>query len=114
MSVENPLRFAKNPYAWYSQTMVVRMKHSKGKRNRVRSHHALKPGRFVACSHCKQPTIPHVVCKNCGYYASRQVIDVLAKLDKKERKKKEKELHAHEAEAAKEGKTLNAEELSHR
>lgn len=68
------------------------MRHTKGKRNRVRSHHALKPLRFAACSHCNAAAIPHVVCKNCGYYKGRQVIDVLAKLDKKRRKEKEKEL----------------------
>lgn len=90
------------------------MKHTKGKRNRVRSHHALKPASFVSCSHCVQAVLPHQICQNCGYYARRQVIDVLAKLDKKERKKKEKELHQHEEEAAQKGETLNAEELSHK
>jgi len=54
------------------------------------------------------------MCKNCGYYAGRQVVDVLAKLDKKERKKKEKELHKHEEEAAERGKEPSAEELSHK
>lgn len=94
--------------------MVVRMKHTKGKRNRVRSHHALKPAKFFACSHCGQAKLPHVICENCGWYGGRQVIDVLAKLDKKERKKKEKELHEHEEEAAQKGEALSAEELSHR
>ncbi len=72
--------------------MVIRMRHTKGKRNRVRSHHALKAARFGVCSHCGVVATPHVMCKNCGYYKGRKVIDVLAKLDKKERKKKEKEL----------------------
>lgn len=94
--------------------MVVRMRHTKGHRNGVRSHHALKPRSFAACSHCNQPNIPHRVCENCGYYAGRQVIDVLAALDKKQRKAKEKELHEHEAQAAQKGETLSAEELSHR
>lgn len=94
--------------------MVVRMKHTKGKRNRVRSHHALKAARFIVCGHCGKETVPHMMCRNCGYYGGRQVVDVLAKLDKKERKKKEKELHAHEEEAAAKGKGLSAEELSHR
>jgi len=94
--------------------MVVRMKHTKGKRNRVRSHHALKARRFGVCAHCGQPVLPHQVCPNCGYYGGRQVIDVLARLDKQERKKKEKELHQHEEEQAEKGKTLSAEELSHR
>lgn len=90
------------------------MKHTKGKRNRVRSHHALKVGQFVVCSNCKKQILPHIICDNCGYYGGRQVIDVLAKLDKKERKKKEKELHAHEDEASAHGKEMNAEELSHK
>lgn len=106
--------FAKKGYFGILRCMVIRMKHTKGKRNRVRSHHALKPMRFGKCSHCGQAVLPHMVCQNCGYYAGRQVIDVLAKLDKKERKKKEKELHQHEEEAAVKGETLNAEELSHR
>ena len=78
--------------------MVVRMRHTKGKRNRVRSHHALKATRFVKCSHCGYETLSPIVCRNCGYYGGRQVVDVLARLDKKERKKKEKELAAQEAE----------------
>lgn len=72
--------------------MVIRMRHTKGKRNRVRSHHALKRARFGVCGHCGKAVTPHVMCANCGYYKGRKVIDVLAKLDKKDRKKKEKEL----------------------
>ncbi|OHA02418.1 MAG: 50S ribosomal protein L32 [Candidatus Sungbacteria bacterium RIFCSPLOWO2_02_FULL_48_13b] len=94
--------------------MVVRMKHTKGKRNRVRSHHALKLKKLPACAHCGAALRSHAICANCGYYRGKQVIDVLAKLDKKERKKKEKELHAHEAEAAEAGKPMSATELSHR
>lgn len=96
------------------KSMVIRMRHTKSQRNRVRSHHALKAKVYGACSHCKKPIMPHVICKNCGYYKDRQVIDVLAKLDKKERKKKEKELHEHEEQAAGQGGALNAEELSHK
>jgi len=94
--------------------MVVRMRHTKSKRNRVRSHHALSAGQFVKCGHCGAENLPHTVCTNCGYYAGREVVDVLAKLDKKERKKREKELHAHEKEQAESEKPLSAEELSHR
>jgi len=95
--------------------MVVRMRHTKSKRNRIRSHHALKQKKFAHCAHCLQPVLSHVLCQNCGYYAGRQVIDVLAKLDKKERRKKEKELHEHEKEAAEgSNKPLSAEGLSHK
>lgn len=90
------------------------MRHTKGKRNRVRSHHALEPRRFSACAHCGKTVLPHTMCENCGWYGGRQVIDVLAKLDKKERKKRERELHQHEEEAAERGATQSAEELSHR
>ena len=94
--------------------MVVRMRHTKSATNQRRSHHALTQRTFSKCSHCGQPTAPHTLCANCGYFKDRQVVNVLAKLDKKERKKREKELHAHEEAAAeKEGK-LSAEELSHR
>lgn len=97
-----------------NEYMVIRMKHTKGKRNRVRSHHALRATHYAVCGHCGKEVLPHVMCQNCGYYAGRQVVDVLAKLDKKERKKKEKELHEHEEEAADKGKELSAEELSHK
>ena len=52
------------------------------------------------------------MCQNCGYYNNRQVIDVLAKLDKKERRKKEKELREQEETAAAERGALSAEDLS--
>lgn len=94
--------------------MVVRMRHTRSATGQRRSHHALQAGGGSQCSHCKQPTISHAVCKNCGYYKGKQVIDVLAKLDKKERRKKEKELHEHEAGAAEKSGALSAEELSHK
>lgn len=94
--------------------MVVRMRHTRSATHQRRSHHALKSGAYSRCAHCGKEILPHVVCANCGWYKGRQVIDVLAKLDKKARKKKEKELHAHEQEATKKGEALSAEELSHR
>lgn len=93
--------------------MVVRMKHTRGKRNRVRSHNALKPTPFSLCDNCGASKLPHVICKNCGWYGGRQVIDLFAKLDKKERKKKEKELY-EDGKTAKSRRPLSAEELSHR
>ena len=72
------------------------MRHTRGKTRMRRSHHAIKPAQISRCSHCAKAVLPHVVCRNCGWYKGRQVVDVLAKLGKKERKKKEKELQAHD------------------
>ena len=94
--------------------MVVRMRHTHSATHQRRSHHALTQAGISMCSHCKQSTLPHTICQNCGYYRGRQVIDVLAKLDKKQRRKKEKELHEHESADVKSKKELSAEELSHK
>ena len=93
--------------------MVVRMRHTKSATHQRRSHHALGSIAFSKCSHCGTEILPHIICQNCGYYKGRQVIDVLAKLNKKERKQKEKEIHAHEEERATQTKELSAKELSH-
>lgn len=90
------------------------MRHTRSATGQRRSHHALNAALLSKCSHCGNAVLPHTICQNCGYYKGRQVIDVLAKLDKKERRKKEKELHAHEKTALEKGEKLSAEELSHK
>jgi len=49
---------------------------------------------------------------NCGTYQGKEVIDVLAKLDKKQRKQKEKELARQEASAPSKGEELSPEQMS--
>lgn len=71
---------------------VPKQRHTKSRRNRRRSHDALKKSTLALCPQCSQSIKPHQVCGNCGYYKGVQVIDVLAKLEKKEKKAKEKEL----------------------
>ncbi|MFA5166186.1 MAG: 50S ribosomal protein L32 [Candidatus Paceibacterota bacterium] len=44
------------------------------------------------CPKCGKDAMMHTVCPNCGTYKGRQVIDVLKKLDKKQKKAKEAEL----------------------
>ncbi|OGZ44607.1 MAG: 50S ribosomal protein L32 [Candidatus Ryanbacteria bacterium RIFCSPHIGHO2_01_FULL_45_22] len=77
--------------------MSIRMRHTKGHRNERRQHLKLKQVHAALCPKCKSPVQPHVVCANCGTYRGRQMIDVLAKLTKKERKQKEKELKDQES-----------------
>lgn len=87
-----------------------KQRHTKSRRNKRRSHLALKSQNFSFCPKCKKPVLPHRVCENCGYYRGREVIDVLAKLEKREKKQKEKELKTAEKEPPK--KSLTMEELS--
>lgn len=78
-------------------------------------HQVLKRPALALCEKCGKPSLPHAVCQNCGYYKGREVIDVMKKLTKKERKAKEREMAIKEKEAgkgpAKEG-GLSWEELS--
>jgi len=71
-------------------------------------HIFIKAPSLAACPKCGKPVLPHTVCLSCGYYKGREVIDVLKKLNKKERKQKEKEMEAQ----GKEGKTAEGKSLS--
>jgi len=75
-------------------------------------HIFLKAPKFEACKKCAKPVLAHTLCQNCGTYRGREVIDVLAKLDKKQRKQKEKELARQEGATPIESKDLNPEQLS--
>ena len=74
-------------------------------------HLFIKEQVLAVCLKCGKPVLPHRVCLNCGYYKGVEVINVLEKLTKKEKKKREKEIAAKEKEE-KGAKPLSAEELS--
>jgi large subunit ribosomal protein L32 len=95
----------------YDFSMVVRMRHTRSHTQKRRSHHGLKRIVFSLCSKCGEEKLPHTVCQNCGTYNGKEVIDVLKKLAKRERKKKRKELAEQEKEQAK-TRELSMEELS--
>ena len=67
---------------------VPKRKTSNTKKGTRRSHHAKKHMTLTACPRCKTAIPTHVACPNCGTYKGRVVIDVIAKLNKKERKNK--------------------------
>lgn len=70
--------------------MVVRMRHTRSQTRQRRSHHALEPARLSRCVKCGEAHLRHRVCLNCGSYRGRMVIDVAAKLAKREKKEKAK------------------------
>jgi large subunit ribosomal protein L32 len=71
--------------------MAVPRSHlAKGRQGRRRSHLALKKTSLVDCSNCKKSKTPHTICKSCGYYNGREVVNVMAKELKKQEKEKAK------------------------
>ncbi len=93
---------------------VPKQRHTKSRRNKRRSHLAMKKKNLSACPKCGEPILSHHYCANCGFYKDKEVVNVTAKLEKREKKQKEKELAAQEKEAQEEQKTkpLSLEELS--
>ncbi|MEE9508370.1 MAG: 50S ribosomal protein L32 [Anaerolineales bacterium] len=55
---------------------VPKRKHSQGRRNRKRAHHALKAPHLLACRNCGEKHLPHHICPNCGHYGGREIIEV--------------------------------------
>ena len=48
-------------------------RHQRGNRRR---HQVLKAPHLVTCSNCSARMQPHRVCKNCGFYRGRQIVQV--------------------------------------
>ena len=95
---------------------VPKQHHTRSSVNQRRMHIFIKHSHLAVCPKCGKPVLSHTACFNCGYYKGVEIIDVLKKLTKKERKKREKEMAAkgtEEKEKAK-AKPLTLEELSKR
>ncbi len=86
---------------------VPKRRHTASKRDLRRMHVRLKKPETAVCSKCNSPVLSHKVCPNCGFYKNREVINVFAKMDKKEKKQKQRELQDQE-----QNKPLDAEQLS--
>ena len=63
-----------------------------------RMHIYIKPAALTTCPKCGKPVRPHTICQHCGHYKGRELIDVLSKLTKKEKKIKEREMKQVEKE----------------
>jgi len=92
--------------------MAVPKQHrSKSRQGQRRMHIYLNAVSTITCSKCSKAVLPHTMCENCGFYRGKEMIDVLTKLTKKERKTKEREMTAQEKTEQKPAK-LNPEQLS--
>ncbi len=58
---------------------VPKTKVSRHRRGNRRRHLALEGPTLVPCQQCGQPHRAHHVCKNCGTYRNRQVIEIRSK-----------------------------------
>ena len=68
-------------------------------------HIFLKSPQYISCKKCGKEVLSHTLCDNCGTYRGKEMIDVLAKLNKKEKKQKQKDLAASEKSEARNPKS---------
>lgn len=92
---------------------VPRHKHTRSSVGQRRMHIYINPAALATCKKCGKSIKPHTICNYCGHYKGREFINIFAKLDKKEKKRREKEIKATEKEQGTES-PLNIEELSKR
>ena len=60
-------------------------RHSRQRQGKRRAAIKLVAFKAVSCPNCQNPTLPHTVCKNCGYYKGREVINMTKKVSKKDK-----------------------------
>ncbi len=48
-------------------------RHSKARKRTRRAAINLRPKILVICPSCKKETLPHQVCRYCGYYKAKKV-----------------------------------------
>jgi len=93
---------------------VPKHRNTKSRQGKRRANLFLKEPSFSLCPKCKSAVLPHRVCKFCGFYKGREIIDVMKKLKKKEKKQREKEIKETEKQEQKQQKEkpMTLEELS--
>ena len=54
---------------------VPKHRTSASKRDKRRSHHALKASSLSTCPNCKEVRMPHRACPSCGQYKGQQALE---------------------------------------
>jgi len=90
---------------------VPKKRTTKSKRDKRRLHIFLKKPVLARCPKCGKLLLPHNLCSYCGYYKGREIVNILGKMTKKERKKREKEMKEKDKETQKK-KPLDWKQLS--
>lgn len=53
---------------------LPKRRHSRARRDKRRTHDALKPPARSTCPECGRAKQPHRACGHCGHYRGRQVV----------------------------------------
>ena len=64
---------------------LPKRKHSVQRGRKRRTHWKISKTNLAACPQCKQLKADHQVCKICGYYDGRQVVEIKIKEKKKKK-----------------------------
>lgn len=51
-------------------------RHSQARRDKRRTHDALRQPPASTCPECGEAKLPHRVCPHCGHYRGREVVEV--------------------------------------
>ncbi|MBI4335479.1 MAG: 50S ribosomal protein L32 [Candidatus Omnitrophica bacterium] len=63
---------------------LPKRRHSRSRRDKRRGNDKLEAMNLSVCPQCSMPKQPHRVCRHCGYYKGRQVVQMAT--EKKEKK----------------------------
>lgn len=55
---------------------VPKRKRSRSRRDKRFANKGIKPQAITECRNCKDPILPHVACRSCGFYKGSKVISV--------------------------------------
>ncbi len=58
---------------------LTKRRHSKTRRDKRRANWKLTIPGMVLCPQCHEPKLPHRMCRACGYYKNKTVINVSEK-----------------------------------